>query len=171
VACDDPCVIFEARSLYQGSGDVDLNAPTEPIGKARLHRAGHDAVIVTWGTMLGPSLEAADSVKSEDIDVAVLDLRWLSPLDEEALFKAVKSAGYRAVIAHEANVTGGFGAEIIARLQEAFAGIPLHIARVGAPNVRVPASPVLMRALIPNAAKIADAVRRVAEKVAAKHVG
>lgn len=171
VACDDPCVIFEARSLYQNNGDVDLNSATEPIGKARLHRTGGDAVIVTWGTMLGPSLEAADSLKQDNFDVGVLDLRWLSPLDEDALFTAVKNAGHRAVVVHEANVTGGFGAEIVARLHEAFAGTPLHIARVGAPNVRIPASPLLMRALIPNAARIASAVRRVAEKTAATHVG
>jgi 2-oxoisovalerate dehydrogenase E1 component len=171
VACEDPCVVFEARSLYQNSGNVDLNSAAEPIGKARLHGTGRDAVIVTWGTMLGPSLEAAESLKLENIDVGVLHLRWLSPLDEETLLKTVKDAGYRAVVAHEANVTGGFGAEIVARLQEAFTGIPLHIARVGAPNVRIPASPVLMRALIPNTAQIASAVRRVAEKVAAKRVG
>jgi len=171
VACDDPCVVFEARSLYQTSGDVDLDSPAEPIGKARLHGTGRDAVVVTWGTMLGPSLEAAESLKQESMDVAVLDLRWLSPLDEEALLKAVKNAGHRAVVAHEANVTGGFGAEIVARIHEAFAGIPLQMARVGAPNVRIPASPVLMRALIPNAAQIASAVRRVAGKAAASHVG
>lgn len=171
VACDDPCVIFEARSLYQNSGDVDLNSAAEPIGKARLHRTGGDAVIVTWGTMLGPSLEAADLLKQNNFDVGVLDLRWLSPLDEDALFTAVKNAGHRAVVAHEANVTGGFGAEIVARLHEAFAGTQLHLARVGAPNVRIPASPLLMRALIPNAARIASAVRRVAEKTAATHVG
>ena len=171
VACDDPCVIFESRSLYQNSGNVDLNLPTEPIGKARLYGTGRDAIIVSWGTMLGPSLEAADSLKQDNIDASVLDLRWLSPLDEEALLSAVENAGHRAVVAHEANVTGGFGAEIVARLHEAFAGIPLQIVRVGAPNVRIPASPVLMRALIPNAAQIADAVRRVAEKAVAKRVG
>jgi 2-oxoisovalerate dehydrogenase E1 component len=171
VACDDPCVVFEARSLYQMSGDVDLNALPEPIGKARLHRTGRDAAIVTWGTMLGPSLEAADSLRQDGIDVGVLDLRWLSPLDEEALFQTVANAGHRAIVVHEANVTGGFGAEIVARLQEAFAGIPLQIARVGAPNVRIPASAVLMRALIPNAAQIANVVRSVTEKVAAKRAG
>src|SRR5690348_12913077 len=52
VACDDPCVIFESRSLYQNSGNVDLNLPTEPIGKARLYGTGRDAIIVSWGTML-----------------------------------------------------------------------------------------------------------------------
>ncbi len=171
VACDDPCVIFEARSLYQNSGNVDLNSPAEPIGKARLYGSGRDTVIVTWGTMVLPSLEAADLLKQDNIDAGVLDLRWLSPLDEETLFKAVENAGHRAVVAHEANMTGGFGAEIVARLQEAFCGIPLQIARVGAPNVRIPASPVLMRALIPNAAQIAGAVRRVAEKAVAKRVG
>jgi 2-oxoisovalerate dehydrogenase E1 component len=171
VACDDPCVIFEARSLYQSSGNVDLNSSAEPIGHARLYGSGRDAVIITWGTMLGPSLEAADSLKQDNLDVAVLDLRWLSPLDEEALFQAVANAGYRAVVAHEANITGGFGAEVVARLHEVFPGIPLQIARVGAPNVRIPASSVLMRALIPNASQIANAVHRVAEKAVAKRVG
>jgi len=164
VACDDPCIIFEARSLYQTSGAVDLNSAIEPIGKAGTYRPGRDAVILTWGTMLHPSVEAADLLKQDGIDVGVLDLRWLSPLDETALFAAVENANYKVVVAHEANLTGGFGAEVVARLHEHFVHGSLKVARVATPNVRIPASPVLMRSLVPGAAQIASAVRKVAKK-------
>jgi len=161
-ASDDPCIIIEARSLYQVSGAVDRNADIEPIGKAHLCAAGRDAVVVTWGTMLQPSLEAADELRKQGMNVGVLNLRWLSPLDESALFAAVEEAGYRVVVAHEANLTGGFGAEIFSRLHEHFADRPLKAMRVGAPDVRIPASPVLMRSLIPGATQIASAVRKLA---------
>jgi len=161
VASDDPCIVFEARSLYQTSGEVTLSSAVEPIGKARLHRSGRDAVIVTWGTMLQPALDAADSLKQAGIEAGVLDLRWLSPLDEEQLFATAKAVGGRIVIAHEANRTGGFGAEVVTRLHEAFESMPLQVVRVATPNVRIPASPVLMRALVPGATQIATAVRGI----------
>ena len=161
VACDDPCIVFEARSLYQATGEVTLSSDVEPIGTARLHRSGRDAVILTWGTMLQPALDAADALKNEGVEIGVLDLRWLSPLDEEQLVATVKAAGRRAVVAHEANLTGGFGAEIVARLHETLGSMPLQVVRVATPNVRIPASPVLMRALVPGAKQIATAVRGV----------
>jgi 2-oxoisovalerate dehydrogenase E1 component len=161
-AASDPCVVFEARALYQTTGPVVLDKEVEPMGKARLHRQGKDAVIVTWGTMLKPALDAAEMLRQEKREVGVLDLRWLSPLDEEALLAAVKHASGRVVVAHEANRTGGFGAEIVARLQElAGSEIPLKSARVATPNVRMPASPVLMRELVPTPKRIAEAVRKL----------
>ena len=161
-AASDPCVVFEARALYQTTGPVVLDKELEPMGKARLHRQGKDAVIVTWGTMLKPALDAAEMLQKEKREVGVLDLRWLSPLDEEALLAAVKHASGRVVVAHEANRTGGFGAEIVARLQEiAGSEIPLKSARVATPNVRMPASPVLMRELVPTPERIAEALRKL----------
>jgi 2-oxoisovalerate dehydrogenase E1 component len=161
-AAADPCVIFEARSLYQTTGPVDTEKDVEPMGKARLHRLGSDALIVTWGTMLKPALDAAEMLQQENRQVGVLDLRWLNPLDDETLLSAVKNAGGRVVVAHEANRTGGFGAEILARLQElAGAQLALKLARVATPDVRMPASPVLMRELVPAAEGIADAVRKL----------
>src|SRR5262249_33906251 len=115
VASPDPCIVFEARSLYQTNGPVRTNGPIQPIGKAHIKRRGTDAVIVTWGTAVAPSLQAADTLKN----VGVVDLRWLSPLDEETLRQAVLDARGSVVVAHEANLTGGFGAEIVARLHEA----------------------------------------------------
>jgi 2-oxoisovalerate dehydrogenase E1 component len=164
----DPCVIFEARSLYATSGDVTTGGPIEPIGKARRIKDGKDAVIITWGTMVRTTMEAADLLQAYGTDVGILDLRWLCPLDEAAIMAAVERARGRVVIVHEANITGGFGAEIASRLHESLASrIELHIARIGAPDVRIPASPVLQAELIPSVNRIAEAVRRVMEFSAA----
>jgi 2-oxoisovalerate dehydrogenase E1 component len=153
-------VLFEARSLYQTSGPVHTGKEVGPIGKARIHRSGKDAVIVTWGTMLNPALQAAETLKGEKREVGVLDLRWLNPLDEATLISAVNTAGGRVVVAHEANRTGGFAAEVLARLHELTGNkILLKTARVATPNVRIPASPVLMRELVPGPEQIAQAVR------------
>jgi 2-oxoisovalerate dehydrogenase E1 component len=158
VASPDPCVLFEARGLYQTSGPVRTSGPVQPIGKAIVRRSGTAAAIVTWGTMLGPALEAADTIKN----IGVIDLRWLSPLDEDALRQVALDAGGRVVVAHEANLTGGFGAEIVARLHEMLDDrLTLKIKRVGSPDVRMPAAPALAQRLLPNAEKIAAAVRAI----------
>ena len=128
------------------------------FGKAVVRKSGTAAAIVTWGTALGPALEAADLVGN----VGVLDLRWLSPLDEDALRQIVLDANGRVVVAHEANRTGGFGAEIVARLHEMLGDrLPLKIKRVASPDVRMPAAPALAQQLLPNAEKIAAAVRAI----------
>ncbi len=162
VADPDPCIIFEARSLYQTSGPVVTSDTIQPIGEAELRKPGTDAVIITWGTMVRLALEAAQLLESEGLQVGVLDLRWLAPLDEEAIRSAAARANGKVVVAHEANVTGGFGAEIVARLHELCEnGTPLKIKRVGTPNVRIPATPSLSQELLPNAKRIAEAVRAV----------
>jgi 2-oxoisovalerate dehydrogenase E1 component len=162
VAHPDPCVIFESRSLYQISGQVDVSRPVESIGKADLKRVGNSAVIVTWGTMVRVALEAAEALEKDGYKIAVLDLRWLSPLDENALYKAVKDTGGRTVIVHEANLTGGFGAEIAARLHETLGNeIALKIRRVATPDVRMPAAPSLSEQLLPNIERITAALKEV----------
>jgi len=165
VNCPDPCIIFEARGLYASQGPVHLSDDVEPIGKSRLVRGGKDALIVSWGTMMRASLEAADTLRESGIETAVLDLRWLSPLDVAALKEAVMNASGRVVVAHEANRTGGFGAEIVAQIHELLGEtLPLRIVRVGMPDIRMPAAPVLQRELVPSAGQIAGAVRQVVSK-------
>jgi 2-oxoisovalerate dehydrogenase E1 component len=113
--------------------------------------------------MVGPSLEAADQLAARGCDAAVLDLRWLAPLDENALLDVVRSAAGRVLVVHEAVKTGGFGAEIVARLHEALAGeMKLSIRRVTSPDTRVPAAPTLQAALIPGAGAIVDAALALA---------
>jgi 2-oxoisovalerate dehydrogenase E1 component len=159
VANNDPCIVFESRSLYQMSGPVVLSDRIQPIGKAILRKSGKDVAIVTWGTMVRAALDAAENLDRQGIASSVLDLRWLSPLDTSALRDAVTQAGGRVVIAHEANLTGGFGAEIVARLHEMLAGSNLRVRRVAAPDVRIPAAANLSAHLLPNAEKIVAAVQ------------
>lgn len=165
IANPDPCILFESRSLYQTSGPVVTGGTVEPVGRADLKRTGQDAVIVTWGTMVRVALEAAERLQSESKEVAVLDLRWLSPLDENLLRKAATNAHGKIVVLHEANRTGGFGAEIVARLHEMLGEeMKLTVKRVATPDVRMPAAPVLAEQLLPNAARTIEALREVMSK-------
>lgn len=162
VAAPDPCIVFEARSLYQTTGEVHFSDEIEPMGQSVLRRPGRDAVIVTWGTSVHVALEAAAKLADEGADVGVLDLRWLNPLDEEGLRAAVKDASGKVIILHEANQTGGFGAEILARLHESLSGeIDLSVTRVATPDMRIPAAPTLQRVLLPSASRVIDAVGRL----------
>jgi 2-oxoisovalerate dehydrogenase E1 component len=162
VAAPDPCIVLESRSLYQTSGEVRFSDAIEPMGRSALRRPGHDAVIVTWGTGVHLALEAAARLEGEGSDVGVLDLRWLCPLDEEGLHTAVRKASGRVIILHEANRTAGFGAEIVARLQESLGDeMGLRVYRVATPDMRIPAAPVLQRALLPSAAKAIEKVRQL----------
>jgi len=150
IADPDPCVLFEARALYQEKGAVQLDAPLETAAGARLRRSGGDAAIVTWGTMVAPALAAAERLAAEGVEVAVLDLRWLAPLDVEAIAELVVASG-RVLVLHEANVTGGFGAEVAARVHEVgFDALDAPVVRLGAPDTRIPSAPALQRALIPD---------------------
>jgi 2-oxoisovalerate dehydrogenase E1 component len=161
-ASPDPCVVFEARALYQTTGEVHFSDSIEPIGKSLLRKQGRDAVIVTWGTALAVALDAAAKLAEQGLDVGVLDLRWLSPLDTDGLQAAVTSASGKVLVLHEANRTGGFGAEIVARLHELFENDrALTVVRLATPDMRIPAAPVLQRALLPTAAKAVDEVRRL----------
>lgn len=152
----DPCVIIEARGLYQTKGSVVRKI--SPVGTANLRRQGKDLVLISWGAMVHKAERAAEELAEENIDAAVLDLRWLNPLDMPMLVKAVENSGGRALVVHEANRTGGFGAEIVARLLEC--GFP-HVGRLGAQDCRIPASPVLQATIIPTEEAIKSAARGI----------
>jgi 2-oxoisovalerate dehydrogenase E1 component len=158
-ADEDPCVVIEARSLYPTRGEVNMTAGAEPVGRARLHTKGNDVAIITWGTMLAPCIEAASQLREEGVLAAVLDLRWLSPIDEKQLYETVESAGGRVVVVHEAARTGGFAAELIVRLQEHFGGkLAVSARRVTGPDAPMPACPDLQSFLLPGPDKIKSAV-------------
>jgi len=158
----DPCVLIEARELYQIPGDVYLNGPAEAVGGARVHRRGSAACVITWGPMLHRALTAAESLAADGIDVGVVDLRWLRPLDNAAIADAVAMSGGRLVVAHDSNLTGGFGAEIAAQLQEHhFSSLAAPVRRVGAPDIRVPAAPSLQHAVLPSADSVELACREL----------
>ncbi|HUZ54616.1 MAG TPA: thiamine pyrophosphate-dependent enzyme [Streptosporangiaceae bacterium] len=153
VADPDPVVLVEARRLYVAASPLDTTVPPESVGGARLRREGSDLAMVTWGTMVDQCLMAADRLQAEHgISAAVLDLRWLNPLDEAAIAGILRDAGGKLLIVHEANLTGGFGAEVAARVAERHLDLlDAPIRRIGTPDSRIPASPVLQAALIPDA--------------------
>lgn len=161
IADADPVVLFESRALYQTKAEVRLGGQLEGLGGAHRVRDGHDAAIITWGAARHVALAAAEALAAEGLEVAVLDLRWLAPLDEEAIAAVVVDSGGRVVVAHEANITGGFGAEIAARITEHhFDLLDAPVIRVGAPDVRIPSAPSLQRELIPTPDTISSAIRR-----------
>lgn len=161
VVCDDPVVVLESRALYQKKGQVLVGRPVEELGGARILREGADLTIVTWGRMVGEALTAARALAHQRVESDVIDLRWLSPLDIDSVLGSVERSS-RLLIAHEANTTGGFGAEIAARVASAgLWHLDAPIARVGLPDVRVPAAPVLQQALVPTSESIVAAAREL----------
>jgi 2-oxoisovalerate dehydrogenase E1 component len=161
IAHPDPVVLIESRAIYGRSGPVDLDAPVEGVGGARLHRGGDDLAIISWGRMLDSVLAAADQLVDDGVQASVLDLRWLSPLDDEAIAEVV-SRCHRVLICHEANVSGGFGAEVAARIADTHLyELDAPVRRLGSPDVRFPAAPVLQEALLPGTEDVLAAAREV----------
>ena len=162
IADPDPTIIIEARALYGRTAMVKTSGPVQAASGARWRRSGADLTLVAWGTAVTIALEAAEQLATEGVSAGVLDLRWLAPLDDAALGEAVHSGSGRVVVVHEANVTGGVGAEIAARLAEQFPGqLRAPVARVGALNTRIPSAPVLQAAVLPNVQSVVGAARRV----------
>jgi len=162
VADPDPTVVVEFRSLYQESAPVRIGGPVQRAEGARVRRAGGDATIVTWGAMVPKAIAAAEALADEGTNVGVVDLRWLRPLDDEAIERAVIDGGGRVIVAHEATSTGGFGAEVAARIAERHGALlKAPVRRIGTPDVRMPAAPNLQDALIPQSSTIAQAVREL----------
>ncbi|MDQ3994567.1 MAG: acetoin dehydrogenase [Actinomycetota bacterium] len=162
IASDDPVIVLESRALYQTADPFTPDRPVESVGGARVVREGDDVTIVSWGRMLREAVTAAGVLAGRGLDAEVVDLRWLSPLDLESVFGSVAKTG-RVVIAHEANLTGGFGGEIAARVAaECFWALDAPIERVATRDVRIPAAPALQRAVLPSAETIAAAAERAA---------
>lgn len=160
----DPVIFLEHKFLYRRlKEDVPEGDYETPIGQARIARAGEDVSIITYGAMVHASLEAAAIVAEEGLSTEILDLRTLLPMDRSRILETVKKTG-RALIVHEATKTGGPGGEIAALIAEhAFLHLDAPIVRVAPPDTPVPYSPPLEEFFLPNASKIADAIRALAE--------
>lgn len=159
IADPDPTILIEFRALYQETGVVELGRAGQRAEGARFEREGSDVTIVTWGSMLGKVVSAADQLERDGVHATVLDLRWVRPLDVQALDRAVELSGGRVVIVHEAFTTGGVGAEVASVITERhFDRLVRPVTRVGTPDVRMPSSPVLQDALVPSVDSITQAV-------------
>jgi len=159
----NPVLYFEHKHLYRRiKADVPEERYTVPFGKARVHRAGDDVTVVTWGAMVYTAAEAADELRGEDVSVEVLDLRTLQPWDKQAVLESVAKTS-KLLILHEDTRTSGFGAEIAAQVaEEAFEDLDAPIKRVAAPDTPIPFSPPLEKAFIPQVDGVASALRELA---------
>jgi 2-oxoisovalerate dehydrogenase E1 component beta subunit len=156
----DPVIYLEHKFLYRRlKEDLPDGEIVVPIGKARLAREGRHLSIVTYAAMLQVALEAAQAAANDGIDVEVLDLRTLLPLDEDAILATARKTG-KVILLHEATRTGGPGGEVAALLAEqAFEWLDAPVVRVTPPDTPVPYSPPLEEAFLPNAGKLGKAIR------------
>jgi 2-oxoisovalerate dehydrogenase E1 component beta subunit len=160
----DPVMFFEHKKAYRLiKGDVPEGEHVVPIGPAAVRREGSSLTCLAWGLMVHHCLDAAEQVAAEGIDVEVLDLRTLSPLDRTAILDSVRRTA-RALIVHEDNLTGGFGAEVAAIIaEEAFEHLDAPVTRLAGPDVpAMPFNHPQEEAFLPNPEKIAAAMRKLA---------
>jgi 2-oxoisovalerate dehydrogenase E1 component beta subunit len=161
---DNPVVYFEHKYLYRrAKGPVPEGDEIVPIGVAATRREGDDITLVTYGAMLTPSLEAAEQLSKDGVEVEVIDLRTLQPFDRSAVFASLEKTN-RVLIVHEDVKTLGLGAEISAVImEERFDRLDAPVLRVTYPDTHAPFSHVLEQACLPNTQNIVDALRRLAE--------
>ena len=157
----DPVIFMEPKRIYRAiREEVPEGDYTIPLGKARLVQEGKDVTIVAWGAMVREALNAAEQLKGDKIELEIIDLRTISPLDVETIITSIRKTG-RGVIVHEAPKTCGLGAEIIALINEkAFLSLQAPVERVTGFDIPVP----LMKTehyYLPNPKKIVMAVKKV----------
>jgi pyruvate dehydrogenase E1 component beta subunit len=157
----DPVLFLEPQGLYRSvRGPVSEGDYTTPFGQARLVRAGSDLTLIAWSASVHLCLRAAHQLEQENgASVGVLDLRTVVPLDTDGLVRAVMTTG-KAVVVHEAPLTGGFGAEVVATLQqEAFQSLDAPVLRVGSPDTPYPPG-ALEDHYLPNLERVLVAARK-----------
>jgi 2-oxoisovalerate dehydrogenase E1 component beta subunit len=161
---ENPVIYFEHKYLYRrGTGPVPEGDEIVPIGVAAIRRDGSDATLLTYGAMVTPSLEAADRLAKEGVEVEVIDLRTLLPFDKAAIFQSVEKTS-RVLIVHEDVKTLGIGSELSAIIvEERFDSLDAPIMRVTYPDTHPPFSHVLEAYNLPDADKIAAGLRRLVE--------
>ena len=161
---DNPVVYFEHKYLYRrAKGAVPEGDEIVPIGVAATRREGDDITLLTYGAMVQPSLEAADRLSKDGVEVEVIDLRTLLPFDKDAILRSVEKTN-RAMVVHEDVKTLGIGAELSAVImEERFDALDAPVMRVTYPDTHCPFSNVLEAFNLPDADKITAALRKLAE--------
>jgi 2-oxoisovalerate dehydrogenase E1 component beta subunit len=157
----NPVLYFEHKHLYRRvKAEVPEERYTVPIGKARVHAAGSDVSVITWGAMVYTAEEAAAQV---DASVEIVDLRTVMPWDKQAVLDSVRKTS-KVLVLHEDTRSGGFGGEIAATIaEEAFEDLDAPVRRIAAPDTPVPFSPVLEKAFIPQVEDVARGLRELVE--------
>jgi len=157
---NDPVIFCEHKNLYGLEGDVPEKPYAIPFGEASIVRDGSDVSIITYGLMVHRALDAAQQLAKQGIDVEVVDLRSLSPLDVDTVIETVENTG-RLVVVDEAHPRCNIATDISALVcQQAFGALKAPIEMVCAPHTPVPFSPSLEDRYIPSAEQIIEAVKR-----------
>ncbi len=157
---NDPVIFFEHKALYRKiKEELPEGEYTVPIGKAKVFREGRHISVITYGAMVYVAAEAAAVLDREGVSMEIIDLRTLLPMDEEAVLASVRKTS-KAIVLHEATLTGGIGGEISARITEkAFDSLDGPVLRIAAPDTPVPYSPPLELAFLPNVDKLLERAR------------
>jgi pyruvate/2-oxoglutarate/acetoin dehydrogenase E1 component len=157
---DNPVLFFEHRTLYGIKGSVPDEIEPIEFAKARVHLEGDDVTVIATGRLVHEAIGAAKDAEEEGISVEVIDPRSLLPLDEDALIESVKKTN-RCVVAHEAVVRMGWGAEVAALVQEqAFDYLDAPVQRVGAKFCPLPFAPVMEQYVVPHRQDVLAAIKR-----------
>ena len=164
LADPDPVMIFEHKLLYKMKGHVPEGYYTVPIGKANIAREGRDVIIVATSIMVHKALEAADTLQAEGIDVEVIDLRCIRPIDHATVIASVKKT-HRMICVYEAVKAFGMGAELSAIIAEsdAFDYLDAPIVRLGGIDSPIPYNPDLEKAAVPQVIDIVTSARALVQ--------
>jgi pyruvate dehydrogenase E1 component beta subunit len=158
---DNPVMFFQHKMLFSQKGPVPEGDFIIPLGQAAVKKEGKDVSLLCYGSAFYLCMEAVAELAKLDIDAEVVDLRTLKPLDMDTVAESIKKTN-RAVIVHEACLTGGFGAELAARIQdELFDYLDAPVKRVAARDVPIPFSPLLEDFVLPKVADVVKATREV----------
>ncbi|WP_434722504.1 alpha-ketoacid dehydrogenase subunit beta [Mesorhizobium sp. RIZ17] len=166
VADPDPVMIFEHKLLYKMKGHVPEGHYTVPIGKAEIRREGRDLTVVATSIMVQKALDAAAALEGEGIDIEVVDLRTIRPIDRQTVIDSVKKTS-RLLCVYEAVKTLGIGAEVSALVaeSEAFDYLDAPIVRLGGAETPIPYNPDLEKATVPQVPDIISAARDLVKGV------
>jgi len=161
---DDPVLFLEHKGLYRQVYSKAMEPDADyllPFGVARVARHGTDVTAVTWGSGVVRCERAADALKEEGISVEVIDLRTIVPWDVETVLSSVRKTG-KAIVVHEAILTGGFGGELVSRIaSDAFEDLDGPVKRVGARDSFVPYAPSLEGYVLPSQEEVTSAIREL----------
>jgi pyruvate dehydrogenase E1 component beta subunit len=161
IRSNDPILFIENATLYQSRGEVPDGDYTIPLGKSKVQREGQDVTLVTYSKMLEASLKAAEQLAEEGIDVEIVDLRTLRPLDMEPVIESFKKTN-RAVIVEEGWRSYGVGSEVASRLyEEAFDYVDAPIKRIAQKEVPLPYNRALEQSALPQIEDIVHGVKEV----------
>ncbi len=159
---DDPVIFLEHKLLYMNTGPVPQGEYLIPLGKADVKRSGSDVTLIAWSNMVPRSMSAAEKLAAEGIDVEMIDLRTLVPMDKDAILTSVRKTGH-VVIAQEAIRRGGVASDIASIIQEeVFDYLDAPIEICAGKNTSIPFNIRLESACVPQESDIMDAVRKAA---------